>query len=208
VNIDARALIVCGIHPTQAKQFAEPVFLACTRFAINTPARVAAFVAQASHESAGFTRLEENLNYRTPEILDSRFSAVRGLADAAALIARGPEAIANRVYANREGNGDEASGDGWRYRGRGLFQLTGRAKYRRAGQDLDKVYEGFPELVQLPLDAAMTAAWFWTTRIPGGFNVLADTSQIDRITELINGPAMLGADERRAHFEQGLLALA
>lgn len=206
--ISVAALIACGIHPTQAKQFAEPVRIACERFDILTPARFAAFVAQASHESTGFTRLEEDLRWRSADRLDDTFSLVRGRGDAAALIARGPEAIANRVYSGRNGNGDEASGDGWRYRGRGLFQLTGRANYRRAGTDLDKVYEGFPELVMLPEDAALTAAWYWATRIPGGFNVLADTSQIDLITELINGPAMLGADVRRAHFEAGLLALA
>jgi putative chitinase len=203
--IDLGQLIATGVPPTQARQFLEPLRAAFERFHIDTRARMAAFIAQAAHESANFTRLEELLYYRTAERLIAvwprRFA---GLGDAAHFI-RNPQALANRVYANRLGNGDEASGDGWRYRGRGIFQLTGRANYLAAGVSLGVDYKTSPEVVALPPDAAMTAGWYWaTTRL----NELADSSQIDEITQRINGPAMLGAVERRSNFDEALRAFA
>jgi len=100
---------------------------------VNSARRLCHFMGQVFVETAGFTVLEENLNYKNPDRLDMIFSAVKGRDDAVALIAKGPEAIANRVYANRLGNGNEASGDGWRYRGSGYKQLTGRANFRVIG---------------------------------------------------------------------------
>src|SRR5215469_2396136 len=113
---------------------------------VNTPQRLCHFMGQIYVESAGFTRLEENLHYRDPARLVALFRAVKDTADAAALIAQGPQAIANRVYANRLGNGDEASGDGWRYRGSGYKQLTGRGNYRSIGSMIGMDLEGQPEL--------------------------------------------------------------
>lgn len=204
--ITVASLIAAGIAPTQARMFAEPLSAACARFAINTPARVGAFLAQCRVESVDFTRLEENLNYRTPERLRSIFpSRVRDFNDAAALINGGPRAIANRVYAGKIGNGDEASGDGWRFRGRGLKQLTGRANYGDAAEALARPYLQQPELVAMPADACLTAAWFWHT-VKG--NVLADSWQIAALTRAINGPAMLQADLREQYAEEAARALA
>lgn len=198
-------LVACGIDAGTAAQFEEPLSAAMPSFSINTKKRRAAFLAQAAHESNEFTRLQENLFYTTPERLLSVFkSRFDSLADAAQYL-RQPEKLANRVYSNRLGNGDESSGDGWRFRGRGLFQLTGRANYMAAGDALGTDYKVNPDLVAEPPDAAFTAAWFWAV---GGMNVLADNDQIDTITRRINGPAMLGAGERKALFHKFMAVLA
>lgn len=130
-------------------------------------------------------------------------STVHSIADAVPLI-NNPQALASKVYANRLGNGDEASGDGWRYRGRGLFQVTGRTNYMAAGGALGVDLKSHPELVAEPEGAAMTAGWFWSA---ADCNTLADSSQIDAITRKINGRAMLGAVERRNRFDHTLQAL-
>jgi putative chitinase len=203
--ITVQQLIDCGIDRDVAGQFELPLDAAMTAFTINTPKRAAAFLAQAAHESIGFTRLQENLSYSTPERLVEVFkNRFNGLADAAQYL-RQPEKLANRVYANRLGNGDEPSGDGWRFRGRGLFQLTGRANYMAAGDGLGTDYKANPDLVAEPPDAAFTAAWYWAV---GNLNAMADVGQIDVITRRINGPAMLGADERRALYQRFLQVLA
>jgi putative chitinase len=136
----------------------------------------------------------ENLNYRDPVRLDAIFSAVRGTDDALALIRCGPEAIANRVYAGRLGNGDEASGDGWRYRGSGYKQLTGRSNYREIGAIVNLDLEGNPELAREPKTAARVAFAFWDAR---QCSRLADVGDVEGVTEKINGPAKLGLAERR-----------
>lgn len=199
-------LIAAGIDPTAARLFAEPLEAAFFRFRIDTAARRAAFVAQAAHESAGFTRLEELLYYRTPERIHAVFKRLRplGMAELAKLC-RNPRGLANKAYANVNGNGDEDSGDGWRYRGRGLFQLTGRANYMAAGDALAQDYKANPEMVALPMHAALTAAWYWAAM---GLNEKADSAQIDAITRAINGPAMLAADERRSQYDEALRAFA
>lgn len=198
------ALVAAGVRPTQARQFLEPLTETFERFDISTPARRAAFLAQAIHESAGFTKLEEDMFYRRPERIMAmwprRFS---GFGEASKFL-RNPKALANRVYAGRYGNGDEASGDGWRYRGRGLFQLTFRGNYLEAQKALDRPYVEQPELVALPRDAALTAGHYWSVR---QMNVLADSAQIDEITKRIN-PAMVAAGERRSHFDEALRAFA
>lgn len=203
--ISVATLIAAGVPPTQARQFAEPLAAACARFSITTPARVAGFLAQCRVESADFTRLEENLMYTRPERIREVWpTRVPSLADAATL-ARNPQALANRVYAGRLGNGPEVSGDGWRYRGRGLKQLTGRANYAEAARALARPYVEQPDLVAQPADACLTAAWFWHT-VKG--NVLADSAQWDAITRAVNGPAMLLADRRRQWSEEALQAFA
>ncbi len=203
--ISVATLVAAGVPPTQARLFAEPLAAACARFGITTPARVAGFVAQCRVESADFTRLEENLMYTRPERIREVWpSRVPSLADAAPL-ARNPQRLANRVYASRLGNGPEASGDGWRYRGRGLKQLTGRANYADAATALGRPYLEQPDLVAMPADACLTAAWYWHT-IKG--NVLADSAQWDAITRAVNGPGMLQADLRRQYAEQAVAAFA
>jgi putative chitinase len=162
---------------------------------VTTPRRLCHFVGQIFVETGGFASMVENLNYRNPARLDAIFSAVRGLEDARALIRRGAEAIANRVYANRLGNGDEASGDGWRYRGSGYKQLTGRSNYREIGDIVHMDLEGNPELAREPEAAARIAFAFWDAR---QCSPLADNGDVEGVTEKVNGPAKLGLAERRA----------
>jgi putative chitinase len=161
---------------------------------VNTPRRLCHFMGQVFVETGGLKVLEENLNYRNPERLDMVFSAVKGTVDAKALIAKGPEAIANRVYANRLGNGDEASGDGWRYRGSGYKQLTGRSNFRAIGAIVKMDLEGKPELAREPTAAARVAFAFWDAC---KCSPLADAGDLEAITENVNGPAKLGLPERR-----------
>lgn len=162
---------------------------------VDSARRLAHFMGQVFVETGGFTVMVENLNYRNPERLDAIFSAVRGIEDARALIKRGPEAIANRVYANRLGNGNEASGDGFRYRGSGYKQLTGRSNYRDFGRIVGIDLEANPELARTPTTAAQVAFAFWDAR---GCSPLADQGDVEEITERINGLAKLGLQERRA----------
>lgn len=162
---------------------------------VTTPRRLCHFLGQVFVETAGFTCMVENLNYKNPERLDAIFSAVRGPEDARSLIRRGPEAIANRVYANRLGNGSEVSGDGWRYRGSGYKQLTGRTNYREIGGIVNMDLEGKPDLARQPDAAARVAFAFWDAR---HCSDLADRGDVEGVTEKVNGPAKLGLQERRS----------
>lgn len=188
-----------GVGSNVAGRFVEALTVAAARFQIDRPARMAAFLAQCHVESAGFFRLSENLNYTTAnrlmQVWPSRF---RTVAVAQAYV-RNPEKLANRVYAGRLGNDVEESGDGWRYRGRGIIQLTGKANYSAAAQALQRPYLSTPDLVAEPLDACLTAAWFWFSR---DCNRLADAGNIDAITRKVNGPAMLEAAARRRRTQQ------
>jgi putative chitinase len=188
-------LQAAGIAPAQAETFLAPLSAACARFGISTADRLAAFIAQCAVESGRFTALEENLNYSTPERIRAVFPArVQTQADAQALV-RNPQGLANRVYAGRNGNGDALSGDGWRFRGRGLIQLTGKANYAEAATGLALPLVTNPDLAAQPEGACMTAAWYWHAR---KLNLLADAQQWDSITRQVNGPAMLHAAERKA----------
>lgn len=169
------------------------------RYEINTVDRVAAFLAQCGHESADFTVLQENLNYSAKGLAATW--PKRFLSEAAAMpYNRNPEAIANCVYANRMGNGDEASGDGWRYRGRGAIQLTGKANYQAfadtIGYSLDEAVS-YTETLQ---GAIESAAWFWWKN---SLNPLADDRNITAMTKKING-GTLGLEERKKHMIHNL----
>ncbi|NQY12543.1 MAG: glycoside hydrolase family 19 protein [Henriciella sp.] len=156
------------------------------------PRRFSHFMAQLAHESAHFSTMEENLNYSAEGLMKIFRSKFRD-AEEAASYARQPERIANRVYANRIGNGDEASGDGWRYRGRGFIQLTGRANYRFIGQRIGMDLEGNPDVVAAdPVIALQVAANYWDSR---NLNTVADTDDIYKVTRLING-GLNGIDDR------------
>ena len=204
ISVTVRTLTACGVHPTQARIFEEPLRAACQRFGITTAPRLAGFVAQCRVESRDFTVLEEDLRYRTPDRLRAVFTfRVHSLSDAAELIKGGPQAIASRVYAGRNGNVHPT--DGWRYRGRGLKQLTGRANYPDAAADLGRPYVDQPDLVALPRDACLTAAWYWHS---AKCSLLADSAQWDAITRAVNGPGMLQADLRRQYSEEAAQALA
>lgn len=162
--------------------------------ALTTNARVRHFVAQVAHETGGFRALVENLNYRDPAKLDALFRAVRGLADARMLIAQGAQAIANRVYAGRGGNGDELSGDGWRYRGRGYLQITLRDNYEHLAQITGLPLLTHPEMLEQPAHAADAAAQYWKWN---AINAAADRDDTRAVTAKIN-PALAGMDDRTA----------
>jgi putative chitinase len=183
----------------QPDEWADALNAEAKRVGITTPRRIAHFLAQLSHESGGFTRFEENLNYKTPARLDAMFSRVKGTADAAALIARGPKAIGNRVYADRNGNGDEASGDGWRYRGMGPIQLTGRDNYAKASarSGIDLVAD--PEQVLTPAVGAKVAADYWKAC---ALDDECDTDAFAKIRAAVNGPAMAGLEECKAEYKR------
>ncbi len=162
---------------------------------VTTARRLCHFMGQIFVETGGFASMVENMNYRDPKRLDALFSAVRGIADARALIQRGQEAIANRVYANRLGNGNEASGDGWRYRGSGYKQLTGRSNYREMGNIVGVDIESDPELARDPTEAAKIAFAFWDAR---NCSPLADNGDVEGVTAKVNGPAKVALADRRA----------
>ena len=174
-----------------AAQWLEPLNAAMFRFAIDTPQRVAAFIGQCAHESANFATLTENLNYRA-DALCRVWPRHFPTPEAAAPYHRKPEQIANRAYANRMGNGPEASGDGWKYRGRGLIQLTGKDNYRLASDSLGIDLVANPDAVTQPDMAALTAAWFWNKH---GLNALADRGDNQAISRRINGGTH-GLDDR------------
>lgn len=177
--------------------------------AISTPARQAAFLAQVLLESSEFHQLQEALSYSTPrlrQVWPQRFPND----DMAAAFSHNPEKLANYVYANRMGNGNEASGDGWAYRGRGLIQLTGRDNYAHFSQAMQVDALGHPDLLQQPAGAALSAAWFWLSK---GLNELADkTAGADgdahfvELTKRINGGTN-GLPQRRAYWARARQAL-
>ncbi|WP_418122531.1 glycoside hydrolase family 19 protein [Variovorax sp. 160MFSha2.1] len=196
-------LIAAGITPTVARVLLPHLIVAFDRFEIDTPRRMAAFVGQYSHETSGFTRLEENLYYSDPARIAQMFSALREVEKARAFT-RQPKALANRVYANRNGNGSEASGDGWNYRGRGLPHLTGRGNYRAAGSAMGLPLEQNPDRVAEPEAAVLVGAWYWKAN---GLNALADRWQLDAITRGINGAAMAGRADRVERCNRALDAM-
>jgi putative chitinase len=169
---------------------------------ITTPKRAAAFLGQAAVESMGFEDLCEDLNYSTAARIMAVFGAEH-FPDGAQAFVEQPRALANRVYANRNGNGNEASGDGWNFRGRGLFQLTGRGNYTVFTKSVGSIPG--PDWVSTIPGAAASACWFWKQR--AGMNQLADLWQISLITRRVNGPAMLGNAQRISLSNAALSAL-
>jgi putative chitinase len=174
-------------------------------YEINTPQRIAAFIAQCSHESAGFTALKENLNYRAPTLrkLFSKYFPTDELANQYASKPNKQEAIANRIYANRMGNGPEESGDGFRYCGRGLIQLTGKDNYTWFAASLHISPDEASEYLQTFEGAAQSACWFWETN---NLNRFADAGDIKGLTKAING-GYIGLDDRIQHYQHALHVL-
>ena len=166
---------------------------------ITTPARVAAFIAQCAHESGNFVFIKENLNYKAASLRKIFGKYFPDDATAAAYANR-PEKIANRVYANRMGNGDEASGDGYRFCGRGLIQLTGRDNYTFFAGSLGIPVEEASEYLATFEGAAQSACWFWETN---NLNRFADSGDIKGLTRAING-GYIGLEDRISHYEHAL----
>ena len=170
-------------------------------YEINTPHRIAAFIAQCSHESGGFTTLKENLNYRA-ETLRKVFP--KYFTDSSAQQFAGQqEAIANRVYANRMGNGPEESGDGYRYCGRGLIQLTGKDNYQNFADSLEMNIEEVPDYLGTFEGALQSACWFWENN---NLNQLADSGDFVTMTKRING-GTIGLEDRVARYNHTLQVL-
>lgn len=189
--------------PVQARVFVDPLNKACARFDITTPIRLGHFIAQCWVESVGFTDMEENCYWTTPERIRQFFPhEVKSLAQAMTLV-RNPKALANTAYAEKNGNGNYNSGDGWTYRGRGLIELTGRGNYHDAGLELGKPYVDQPELLALPEDACLSAAWFWSVH---KLNNLADAGLSGAITRQVNGPASAQAALRQQRAQEAVMA--
>ena len=164
-------------------------------YEINTPLRWAHFLAQIAHESGGFTVTEENLNYKA-EGLTNIFPKYFKDVDPDDY-AHNPEKIANRVYANRMGNGDEDSGDGFKFKGRGLIQLTGRSNYTAMANDLEVELEDLLEHLKTADGAVESAAWFWHKN---NINKLADKDDVTAVTKKVNG-GTIGLEDREEHTE-------
>jgi putative chitinase len=171
-------------------------------YEINTPKRIAAFMAQCAHESGGFTALKENLNYKPASLrkLFGKYFPSDALAEEYCSKPNKQEAIANRIYANRMGNGDEASGDGYKYCGRGLIQLTGKSNYVAFADSLEITPEEASDYLATFEGAAQSACWFWETN---NLNALADKGDILTMTKRING-GTIGLEDRIKHYEEAL----
>jgi putative chitinase len=171
------------------------------QYGINDIARVSAFIAQCAHESGGFTLMQENLNY-SADGLQKIFGKYFPNPQIAAQYARQPEKIANRVYANRMSNGDEASGDGWKFRGRGLIQLTGKHNYTKCSEAFfdDHTLLEQPDILVQPYYALNSACWFWNAN---KLNELADAQDIKMMTKKING-GFIGLEDRIKHYNHAV----
>jgi putative chitinase len=190
-------LLALGI---EGKWF-EPLQETFEKYQINTPKRQACFIGQCMHESGGFKFLKENLNYSAKALMatwPSRFPDM----DTAEKYERQPEKIANKVYSGRMGNTED--GDGAKYIGRGLIQLTGKDNYKAFGEAIGEDLVSNPQLVEEPRYAALSAGWFWNKR---GLNALADAMDVTTLTVRING-GKIGIDDRIAKINKALDVLA
>lgn len=213
----AQLLAIAPGAARQADQFLAPLTAAMARFGIDSPARQAAFLAQVLHESVNLTRMTESFNY-SPANLMATFNTravTRFTPELAALYGRtaahaaNEPMIANTAYANRMGNGSVESGDGWRYRGRGPGQLTGKDNYARCGAALGLDLVHHPDLVAQPDVGCLAFGWFWTRGNPAGIdlNLLADAGRIETVSRAVNGGAN-GLAERLALTRHALAVLA
>lgn len=173
------------------------------KYGIDTPARIAGFCAQCGHESLNFTVLEENLNYKaaTLEKLFSKYFSKAGRN--AAEYEKKPEKIANVIYASRMGNGDTASGDGYKFRGRGIIQLTGRDNYTNFGKSIGKSPDEVIEYLKTLDGALESACWYWNSR---NLNGACDANDITKMTKLVNG-GTIGLEDRKKHYTHNLAVL-
>lgn len=192
------APMLCTITtPELADRWVDALNETCQEFAIDSPYRIAGFLSNVAHESAGFKFVKENLNYSAASLMrvwSSRFPTL----EIAQRYAMQPEKIANRAYADRMGNGDEASGDGAKFLGRGLIQLTGKNNYVAYSMACDNEALTKPEIVEQPKYAAESAGWFWSVN---RLNQLADAQDITGMCRRING-GLNGLDDRQMKYSQ------
>lgn len=205
-----------GVKPAVAETWLPAIVVACEVFHIDTEKRIAGFLAQCAHESAGFTVLTENLNYSADgmaAIWPNRFAVLgedkkpvktkegKNTPNKFALaLHRKPEMIANVVYSSRMGNGPVESGEGWKYRGRGLKQLTGKDNYTRCGKALGVDLVENPDLLLEPRYAALSAGWFWDSNKCSSF---ADADDFVGLTKKING-GTIGLPDRQKRYTAAL----
>lgn len=186
--------IIPGNKNTQ--QWFDALSKLLPEYEINTSKRIAAFLAQSMHESANFTAIKENLNYRAETL--TKIWPKYFPADVAAEYAHKPEKIANRAYANRMGNGPEESGDGYKFCGRGLFQLTGHDNYESFADSIEMSLDDLPAYLETFEGCVQSACWFWEKN---NLNDLADTGDITLMTKKING-GTLGLEDRIKHYNE------
>jgi putative chitinase len=214
-----RHIVAAGVKQATAEKWADAVANACAEFGIDTPQRIAGFLSQCAHESGGFERLQENLNYSADGmagIWPKRFAVLgpdkkpvkkdgKNQPNKFALaLHRKPEMIANVVYSSRMGNGPTESGEGWLYRGRGLKQLTGKDNHRACSAGLGVDLVANPDLLLEPVYAARSAAWFWSTN---KCNAFADAGDIEGLTKKING-GLIGIDDRKKRYASAMSSLS
>lgn len=178
--------------------FVEPLNEVMAFYEINNPNRISMFLAQIGHESAGLKARKENLNYRAETLIKVFPKYFRDKNPNE--YAKNPEKIANLVYANRMGNGPPESGDGYRYRGRGLIQLTGKSNYQAFAADMNMSLEEATEWLETEEGASWSAGWFWDSR---ELNKWADNGDILTVTKKING-GTIGLEDRKHHYEAAL----
>lgn len=182
MTIDVLTKCMPGGVPANMQKYLEPLNLTFEKYEINSALRQAMFLTQIGHESGSLNAIVENLNYTAAALLKvfkNYFTP-----EQAAQYAHKPEMIANRVYANRIGNGDEASGDGWRFRGRGLIQITGKENYKNLSQELVYDFVANPQDLEKPGAAAMSAGWYWKLR---NLNLYSDKGDLQEVRRRING---------------------
>jgi putative chitinase len=184
------------------ESFVDPLNKTFEKFEINNTNRIAMFLAQVGHESGGLTKTSENLNYKAERLAQIFPKYFRDVDPSE--YAHNPEKIANRVYANRMGNGDEESGDGYKFRGRGLIELTGHDNYESFAEDMGMDLDAAIAYLGTPEGAAMSAGWFWDQH---DLNELADAGDVTRCTEKING-GKIGLEERKELYEEALTVFA
>ena len=190
-------MLRCITTPEMAGRWVVSLNDTCERFAIDSPFRIAGFLSNTAHESGGFRLVTEGLNYSVAGLMRTwpqRFPTV----EVAQRYAMQPEKIANRAYADRMGNRDEASGDGWKFRGRGLIQITGKNNYVAYSLACDNEALQHPEIVEQPKYAAESAGWFWDVN---KLNTLADAQDVGGMCRRING-GYNGLDDRQMKYAQ------
>jgi putative chitinase len=190
-------MLHCITTPELADRWVNALNETCEEFAIDSPFRIAGFLSNVAHESAGFKFVKENLNYSAASLMrvwPSRFPNL----EVAQRYAMQPEKIANRAYADRMGNGDEASGDGAKFLGRGLIQLTGKNNYVAYSLACNNEALQHPEIVEQPKYAAESAGWFWNVN---RLNTLADAQDVGGMCRRING-GYNGLDDRQMKYSK------